>query len=62
MKVSVDKETCIGCGMCVSICDEVFYMDDDGKSATKVTELPDMVIEDAKEAESACPVNAITII
>lgn len=27
MKAVVDKETCIGCGLCPSICPEVFSMD-----------------------------------
>ena len=29
MKAIVDKDTCIGCGLCPSICPEVFDMDDD---------------------------------
>lgn len=62
MKASVDKETCIGCGVCESTCDSVFYMDDDGKANTKITEVPEGVLEEAKEAESSCPVDAITVI
>ncbi|MBU3804700.1 MAG: ferredoxin, partial [Candidatus Cellulosilyticum pullistercoris] len=29
MKAFVDKDTCIGCGLCPSICPDVFAMDDD---------------------------------
>ena len=32
MKANVDKDTCIGCGLCPSICEAVFEMDDDGKA------------------------------
>ena len=33
MKAFVDKETCIGCGLCPSICPDVFAMDDDDGKA-----------------------------
>ncbi|NLM34459.1 MAG: ferredoxin [Clostridiales bacterium] len=57
----VDKDTCIGCGLCPSICPEVFEMQDDGKAGTIVDEVPSEVEDSAKEAESSCPVNAIEI-
>ena len=60
MKARVDKETCIGCGLCPSICDEVFEMDDDGKAHVIVDPVPDKCIDEAKDAESSCPVNAIS--
>lgn len=42
MKAFVDKETCIGCGLCPSICPDVFAMDDDdGKAKTIVDSVPD---------------------
>ena len=30
MRAKVDKDSCISCGACVSICPEVFEFDDDG--------------------------------
>jgi ferredoxin len=60
MKVSVDEETCIGCGVCVSVCPDVFELNDDSVA---------VVIEGAdcdsagccEEAAENCPVQAITI-
>ena len=34
MNASVDKDTCIGCGLCPSICPQ-FEMDDDGKAVAR---------------------------
>jgi ferredoxin len=55
MAIKVDKEKCIGCGLCASICDAVFVMKD-GKSTVKAQKK----IPCVKEAINACPVNAIT--
>lgn len=60
MTAKVDRDTCIGCGLCPSICPEVFAMDDENIAI--VTAQPDAASEEAaKEAEESCPVNAITI-
>ena len=61
MKAHVDKDTCIGCGLCPSICSEVFEMVDDGKAESVVDKVPSGVEDSAKEAEASCPVNAISI-
>lgn len=61
MKAVVDKETCIGCGLCPSICPEVFSMDDDGLAVAIDEEVDDSLIEPAKEAEESCPTDAITV-
>ena len=61
MNASVDKDTCIGCGLCQSICPDVFEMDDDGKAVAKTNPVPAGHEDDAKDAESSCPVNAISV-
>ena len=60
MKAHVDKDTCIGCGLCTSICPEVFSMDDDGKAVAISGDVPADNQDAAKEAEESCPVSAIT--
>lgn len=60
MKAVVDQETCIGCGLCPSICEEVFELGDDGKAHAIVDEVPSDAKDAAKDAESSCPVSAIT--
>ncbi|HEY8889502.1 MAG TPA: ferredoxin [Clostridium sp.] len=61
MKGFVDKDTCIGCGLCPAVCPEIFEMDDDGKAVASENEIEEKLIESAKDAEEQCPVNAITI-
>lgn len=61
MKAVVDKETCIGCGLCPNICPAVFDMDDDGKAVASKEELNDSVVDTAKDAENSCPVDAIIV-
>lgn len=60
-KIKIDQEKCIGCGLCVSIAEKVFRMNEEGKSET---------IEGyggiggyggkVQEAIDACPVVAIS--
>jgi ferredoxin len=54
--VKVDKKKCIGCGLCKSICSEVFEIDDDGKAKVKEQKKLPCV----KEAIENCPVEAIS--
>jgi len=51
--MKINKELCIGCGACVSICSEGFEMSD-GKAVVKKDD--ESCINEAKEN---CPVNAI---
>ncbi len=57
--IKVDQNTCIGCGVCSAICGEVFEMKENGKA--DVRKDADMQCPTAKDAESSCPVNAISI-
>ena len=61
MKAYVDKDTCIGCGLCPDLCPEIFQMDDDGKAVASKDEVLENLTSTAKEAEEQCPVNAITV-
>lgn len=60
MKTNVDKDLCIGCGLCENICPDVFEMKDDGLSHVKINPVPAEHEECTLEAESECPVDAIT--
>ncbi|HKM04835.1 MAG TPA: ferredoxin [Lachnospiraceae bacterium] len=59
MKVSVDQEGCIGCGLCVGIEPGVFFMNDDGKAEANDTVLPEQE-EGTLQAIEMCPVAAIS--
>lgn len=62
MKAHVDKDICIGCGLCPSICPDVFQLDDeDGKAVAIVDEVPDELKDDTEEAAASCPVEAIAV-
>lgn len=59
MKLKVNKDRCISCGMCVSICESVFDFDDDGKAKVIVNEIPEDDLENAEAAKDGCPGEAI---
>jgi ferredoxin len=57
--VSVNKNKCIGCGLCTEICDEVFYLEDDGKAKARPVDKKDAP-HCVKQAVEQCPVGAIS--
>lgn len=61
MKAIVDQDTCIGCALCVSMCDSVFNMNDEGVSEVIVAEVSAEFADDVTEARECCPVDAISI-
>ena len=61
MKATVDQELCIGCGVCESVCPEVFQMNDEGLAEAIEGKINQADMENAKQAQTECPVEAITI-
>jgi ferredoxin len=59
MKIEVDEEICLGCGLCVALCPEVFEMDKNGHSKVKENALIDK--EKLKEVIDECPAQAIYV-
>ncbi|MEM5878239.1 MAG: ferredoxin [Candidatus Aenigmatarchaeota archaeon] len=58
MRIFVDKEKCFGCGVCVSVCSEVFEIGDDGKCKVKKNKIFSCV----SHAIDACPGKAIKVV
>ena len=57
MKVEVNHEACIGCGMCKYIDEVTFDYDKKGYMVAKTNNVTDLT----KEAANSCPVSAISI-
>ena len=53
------NDNCIGCGLCASICPDVFKMSDSGRSVASVNDVATEHLKKAKEAAESCPVDAI---
>jgi ferredoxin len=61
MRAKIDRDGCIECGLCPTICPEVFQMADDGPAEVIVEEVPKENESTAKEAAESCPVNVISV-
>lgn len=57
MSISVNKDICIGCGTCVSLCPDSFQIGEDGKSEV----ISQVDNECVHNAVVSCPVQAISI-
>ncbi len=60
MKFKIDEELCTGCGVCESVCDEVFEMQDDALAHVIKDPVPADLEDDAISAEETCPTEAIS--
>ncbi len=72
MKVTIDREECISCGVCYSDCPDVFEENDDDSTSQivaayridgdpRVGQIPDHLGECAQAAADLCPVEAIRV-
>lgn len=61
MHAIVEQKTCIRCGLCPTLCPEVFSMED-GESAHAITDpVPDELRLAVQDAANSCPVDAIAV-
>ena len=60
MKAEVDKDKCIGCGLCEATCPEVFKLNND-ISQVIVDRVPPEARDSCQQAADNCPVQAISL-
>lgn len=61
MKANVDRDKCISCGICATLCPEVFKLDDESISVVIVDEVPKESESCAVQSQEQCPTDAITV-
>ncbi|HSN94789.1 MAG TPA: ferredoxin [Anaerolineaceae bacterium] len=61
MKVTVDKDLCIGCGVCEGICPEVFSLANEPYAEVLLDPIPAEFQELCRQAAGDCPVEAIKV-
>ncbi|WP_327322108.1 ferredoxin [Streptomyces sp. NBC_01210] len=59
MRITVDRERCVGSGNCVRIAPDLFEQGDDGLVCLVPGAAPDMDDQEAAEAADLCPAAAI---
>ena len=71
MKARVKKDTCIGCGACTVIADNIFQIGDDGLAEVinpidnnneKVAVIKEEDFDNVQDASESCPTGAIELI
>ncbi|GAP18002.1 ferredoxin [Levilinea saccharolytica] len=61
MKVFVDPDICMGCGVCETIAPLVFELGEDGIAKVLVDIVPVELEADVRQAVEECPEEAISI-
>lgn len=58
MKITIDENACVGCGLCVNLCPEIFALKDNNIAQVKPEKSCD---KNLHKIASQCPVNAILV-
>jgi ferredoxin len=59
MKLSADRDACIGSGNCVMVAASLFDQDDDGVVILLSENVPESELEHAREAVKLCPASVL---
>lgn len=57
--IKINKDKCLGCGMCIGINSDIFDFDDDGLAKVNNDNINDDNKDDVNNAIDSCPVEAI---
>ena len=60
MKVTVDDGRCRGHGVCITVCPEVFTLNDDGYAQARAGAIPVQFEEAVRDGIESCPEQSIT--
>lgn len=60
-KISIDRSSCCGYGVCAEICPEVFGLDEDGIVILLKDKIGDDLFDQANEAAYGCPQSVIKL-
>lgn len=61
MKVIVDSELCLGCGICEGIAPDVFSLASEPYATVQINPVPGKYLADVKDAIEQCPEEAISV-
>lgn len=59
MKVTIDQDKCLRCGMCTGIAMDIFEFDDEGNIKVNEENINDETKDSVEDAVNSCPVGAI---
>ncbi|PWI45755.1 ferredoxin [Streptomyces sp. ICBB 8177] len=62
MRVTADRETCVGAGLCALTAPQVFDQDDEGVVVVLTAEPGDEARPAAREAGTLCPSGAVRVV
>ena len=60
MKINIDQDKCLRCGMCTGIAMDVFDFDDEGNIKVNEEKITEENSDSVNDAVNSCPVGAIT--
>ncbi|NLE02310.1 MAG: ferredoxin [Fibrobacter sp.] len=61
MKLSINHQRCSKCGVCVSLCPDLFSFDRKGQIITRHGPVPQNLEHECRQTSEICPLDAIEI-